>query len=43
MNPIDIYNNFDKYKKIAIFGTIAIIVIFVIAADAKYYSNSNTQ
>ena len=41
MDALDIYNNLDKYKKIALFGVIAVVVIFVISSDANYYSKNN--
>jgi hypothetical protein len=42
MDYVDIYKNFDKYKKFAILGVIGIVVVFVIASDAGYYTKNNT-
>jgi hypothetical protein len=41
MDVLDIYNNLDKYKKFAVIGVIAIVVIYVIGKDANYYSKNN--
>jgi hypothetical protein len=44
MDVLDIYNNLDKYKKFALIGVIAVVVIFVVSSDANYYSkNGNAQ
>jgi hypothetical protein len=34
------FNNFDKYKKFALIGVVAIVVIYVIGKDANYYSKN---